>query len=248
MNYSIITSLVKNAVSSCQKLKNAHIVNAYPPRQADSPVKRIICAVGILSAQNENSISGGVKESGNSEATVYVDIYTPSASGGDFSASCALSLCNMPIEPSGKYKINTAFKGTSFLNTCCAYVSRVEITFCSANESGSADGLENSFNIYVDNSAYICRKISIKNQNNLSAVECYGENYPADFICGNKLVTVTINRCLSDDGKSLRHINHPFKMEFFIDYCPVLNDCAVTKYELDESLNREIVTIVGRSG
>lgn len=242
MNYNLITSLVKNAISGCQELNNARIVNAYPPQRADSPVKRTICSVGVLSAQNKNTASGG------SEATVYVDIYTPSASGGDFSASCALSLCNMPIESSGKYSISSAFKGTSFFNNCCAYVSRVEISFCDVKENISEDKPENSFNIFIDNSAYICRKISIKNQNTLSAVECYGENHPADFIQNSRLVTVTVNRCPADDGKSLCHLSYPFKMDFSADYCPALNDCAVTKYEIDESLNREIVTIVGRSG
>lgn len=249
MNYNLITSLVKNAISGCHELNNARIVNSYPPQRADSPVKRTICSVGVLSAQNKNTASGGViKEGGGSEATVYVDIYTPSASGGDFSASCALSLCNMPIDSAGKYNIISTFKGTSFFNNCCAYVSRVEITFCDIMENTSEDKPENLFNIFIDNSAYICRKILIKNQNTLSAVECYGENYPTDFIQTSKLVTVTVNRCPADDGKSLYHLSYPFKMDFSADYCPALNDCAVTKYELDESLNREIVTIVGRSG
>lgn len=247
LDYESAKTLIKSAILNCNELKNSHIIDAFPSQNADSPVKKNICAIGLLSIKNEHSTLDNTNGENIQAITVFVDIYTPILKGGDYSSSCAIDLCSQIDTNSEKYKVSSIIDGVVFVGTCRAFKSRIKVVFTKKTYKSTSEGdSSNAFYISIDSSPFACRKIQLKNQSALNPIECYGESYPTDFICDEKCVTLTVNRYPGDDGKVLGNVNQPFNIDFSNNYHPALSKCVITKYEFDEALEREILTIVGR--
>lgn len=246
MNYEDIKKLIKTAASKCSELQGARITDAYPPQSADSPVKQNICAIGLLAAEKNSKKTNVIQMDINFSISAFADIYTPVSKGGDYACACAFALCSAIGNISGTYEVKAEVQGTTFVNTCYAFKSRIVLTLNETSSYQCNDGIENSFYIFINDSPYICRTIAFRNSCVLDCVECYGESYPTDFIKTENRVTVTIQRCPSDDGKTLRNIKPPFRIDFLSDYGISLTDCAVLEYKLDESCERETLTIIGK--
>lgn len=246
MNYESIKALIKTAASKCDELKDARIVNAHTSHPADNPVKRNICAIGLLGAEKNSRKNNFIQMDISSSISAFADIYTPVSKGGEYACDCALSLCNSIGDTSGIYQVKTAVHGAEFVNTCYAFRSRITITFNITNDFQNNNDIDNAFNLFVNGSPYICRSITFKKGCVLDCVECYGESFPTDFISDENRVTVTIERRPYDDGKMMRNIKQPFEIEFLDDYGILLTDCAVLEYKLDRSCERETLTIIGK--
>lgn len=241
-----IKRLIAKAIEKCPSLVGCRITDAYPPKYADSPVKRSICAVGLLQAQRVGKTGlGAVSETENS-VTAFADIYTPVARGGQYSSDCALEMCNALGYPYNSGTVTASADKCEYLSSCCAYRTRVKITASRRNDGYCNGEIDGAFNLFFDDSPYVCRRVSFELSPALIPVECYGEVCPTAYADGGRKCTVRVVRCIGDDGRTLRSLSYPFTLSDLTENGFTLSDCAVVNYECDENM-QETVTIYGRN-
>lgn len=246
INFDDVKSLIKNAIGKCSSLGQCRVTDAYPPTHSDSPVKRNICAIGLLSAERSSRSGLGVIRVTSNTITAFADIYTPVSQGGKYSSDCALELCSALGQLNGRFSIKASVGECAFLSNCCAYRTRVKISV-----SQSADGIYNGdidsvFTLYFNELPYMCRSVSFKLCDLNTPIECYGEAYPTAFTANSNRCVVKVKRYISDDGKSLKDLKYPFTIIEMISDGFNLADCAVIDYEVDRNM-LESVTISGRN-
>ena len=245
MEYQTATEIIKSSVLECDKLSGCRITDAFPPEEADNPVKQTICAVGVLGAQTECVVNGKTNRQAGSQLSLFADIYTPASLGGTHCSDCALALANSLCLSQGKYSIEINTGRCEFISSCRAYKTRIVFQFASLSQNKQYSDLGPAFNILINGSPYMCRSIIYKSVPLESCVESYGEAYPTAFYRGSIKVEAAIERYTTDDQKTLEGIEHPFTLESESKHGKVLSECAVLEYERNEE-GFERVKIIGK--
>ncbi|MCQ4021530.1 MULTISPECIES: hypothetical protein [unclassified Ruminococcus] len=246
LKYEDVKILISKAITRCTKLEQCRITDAFPPSQSDNPVKRCICAIGLLSAGKDSRSINGVTVDTENTISAFVDIYTPVSKGGQFSSDCALELCAALEGFKDEYKVKVVVGDISYLSGCYAYKTRLKVTVSQSFENLYNDDTDSIFKLNFDGLPYVCRSVRFELSPMNTPIECYGECCPVNFVQDSKLCIARVKRNISDDGASLRHLKYPFVISGMSDEGLYLVDCAVVSYELDENL-QEIVTISGRN-
>lgn len=247
LKYSDIKKLIESAIKKCPQFSQCRITEAYPTAQSDSPVKRTVCAVGLLSAEKASHSAIDIIRDTENTITAFADIYTPVSKGGQLSSDCALALCDALGNLSGKYSIKAFAGDVAFLSNCHAYKTRVKVTVSQSFDDTYIRDIDVAFNLFFDDSPYVCRSTSVEISPTLSSpIECYGEGCPVGFVNNSRKCILKVKRYIPDDYKSLKNLQYPFTVDDMLKNGIYLTDCAVTNYVLDRNM-QEIVTISGRT-
>ncbi|MGN0498531.1 MAG: hypothetical protein ACI4F6_05685 [Acutalibacteraceae bacterium] len=246
LTFDDVKSLIRNAIENCEALGLCRITDAYPPIQSDSPVKRNICAIGLLSAEMGSCSGLDIVRNTENTVTAYADIYTPVSKGGQYSTDCALELCGA-LEPlNGGFSVKANVGECIFLSSCYAYKTRVVIAVSQSFTGVYDSEIDGVFTLFFNDESYMCRDAKFELSQELTPIECYGECYPVGFARNGRTFTVKIRRYIFDDDKSLWNLSYPFTVNDMLANGLYLSDCAVIDYQLDRHM-QEIVTIMGRN-
>ena len=246
MDYDDIKKCIERAVAHSDEFKDCLVTDAFPNRTADNPVKRTICAIGLLGAEDRSVESYGESVKIASDFSVFVDIYSPAALGGAHSQSLAFALLSeLHLDYYSRYSESTKILAAEFVSSCHAYKTRIVISTSYLPDEKSSLTLGDSFNALFNGTSYRCRRINCSLSPVRLPVYCYGEEVPTAYHDAGERVEITVERYITDDDKSLRELKYPFRFDDFVLNGIMAEDCAVTEYEVEDGL-RERVKIIGR--
>ncbi len=246
MTYEQIKDFIKNSIRHCDELNGCNVVEAFSNRVADNPVKGTICAIGLMEAEDEAVQKYSKTVEVLSDISVFIDIYSPAALGGEHSRALALALIDkLRFDYYSIYSLNKRVLAAEYLSSCRAFKSRIIIKSSALPEEKSSLSLGDAYNALFNGLSYLCRKTRCELSPFNTAVQCYGEAVPCAYYPAGERAVLEVERFVTDDGKTLCDLKYPFRFEDLSDRGFILEDCAIVEYAVDDGVY-ERVKIIGR--
>lgn len=242
MEYESLCKIVEQAVGQLSELR---LTSAFPGGRAESPLQSCICAVGLGSVSSSSRILQGKSEKTSEKTEVFAEVYTPFSHGGDYCCSLAVRLASMIEFKAEGESLIVDVEGVEYISGCRAFRCRISVKSewqLEAGSEGEQGGEDyDTTPLTVNGEEYLCRLVRLETAPE-EAVQCCGESYPSAFVRRSTQAELTVQRRISDDGKSLRGLSYPFCVSFGEIS---LSDCSLTQYSLEPG-GEERLKISGR--